>query len=379
MPNFVVAGLAFNFLTVFAIGACVGSFLNVCAYRIPYERSFLWPGSRCGSCFQHVRWYDNLPLFSYWLLRGRCRTCGVRFSIRYFLVELFTAAAFLGLYHLEIYCNVLGIKELDLPQQRWRIHNGVPSLEAWCVFLHHAVLMSFLIAASLCDIDHLEIPLGITVAGTIVGLIGATCFPWPFPNAVTGFPMPVPAGVGINMPNPSAPSPGLYPWPVWAPWLHWLTPGSWQLGLVTGLAGAAAGNIVLRAVRFLFGAGRGIEGLGIGDADLMMMAGSFVGWQVILVAFAAGVFPALLFGVGQAVFKGKQALPFGPALAIGVMIAVLCWHAIAERAWLLLSDQFMLSFFGIACPALLFLIAFALRLVRGGAPPEEEQVTGGAT
>jgi leader peptidase (prepilin peptidase) / N-methyltransferase len=371
MQNLAVVGLTLTHLVVFAIGASVGSFLNVCAYRIPYERSFLWPGSHCGSCYKPVRWFDNLPLLSYWLLRGRCRTCGARFSIRYFFVELFTGLAFLGLYYLEIDRNVLGIHFLNLPHIRWEIDRGMPSRIVWAVFLHHAVLMSFLIAASLCDLDHLEIPLGITVAGTIVGLICSACFPWPFPDDRTRPPMPVPAGMGMIGANPEAPIPGLYAWPAWYPFPNGCPAGSWQLGLVTGLAGAAAGNVVLRAVRFLFGVGRGIEGLGIGDADLMMMAGSFVGWQVILVAFAAGVFPALLVGVVQVISRGKQAMPFGPSLAIGVMVTVLCWHWIAPRAWLLLSDSFMLTFFGVACPVLFVAVAFLLRIVRGPGPPDE--------
>jgi leader peptidase (prepilin peptidase)/N-methyltransferase len=239
------------------------------------------------------------------------------------------------------------------------------------VFVHHALLMSFLIAASLCDIDHLEIPLGITVAGTIVGLIGSACFPWPYPNTLT-LPPPVPVFAAIGMgANPTPPSAGLYPWPVWFPFPDWLPPGSWQLGLATGLAGAAAGNVVLRMVRFLFGLGRGIEGLGIGDADLMMMAGSFVGWQVILVAFGAGVFPALVFGIGQLFFRGKQAMPFGPSLALGVMIALLCWHWIGDRAWLLLSDPVMMGIFGVVCPTLLLFLAFVGRILRGTGPPDD--------
>ena len=56
---------------VFVLGAIVGSFVNVCVARLPLEKSILWPGSRCGSCLQRVRWYDNLPLLSYWLLRGQ--------------------------------------------------------------------------------------------------------------------------------------------------------------------------------------------------------------------------------------------------------------------------------------------------------------------
>ncbi len=102
--------LYFVLAIVFLFGACVGSFLNVCAYRLPFEKSVLWPGSRCGSCLQPVRWYDNLPLLSYWLLRGRCRDCGATFSSRYFWVELATGLAFLGLFYLEVILNVL-----DLP------------------------------------------------------------------------------------------------------------------------------------------------------------------------------------------------------------------------------------------------------------------------
>jgi leader peptidase (prepilin peptidase) / N-methyltransferase len=369
MIDLAAVGVAINLLTAFAIGAAVGSFLNVCVHRIPYERSFLWPGSRCGNCFQPIRWYDNLPLLSYWLLRGRCRTCGARFSVQYFLVELGTALAFTGLFYLEIYRNILDISFLGELRQRWDIEHGTPSRAAWTVFVFHATLMSFLIAASLCDIEHLEIPLGITVAGTIVGLIGSACFAWPYPNTQ---PLPPPvtllaAGIGAE---PRPPHPGLYAWPVWYPFPPGLPRGSWQLGLVTGLAGAAAGNIVLRMVRLLFKMGRGIEGLGIGDADLMMMAGSFVGWQVILVAFAAGVFPAMFVGVAQLVFRGKQLLPFGPSLAIGVMLALLCWPRIAPRAWLYLSDAPTMLALSVLAGVLLIVLAFFFRLIRGVEPPE---------
>src|SRR5260370_21869929 len=94
-------------ILVFVLGTMLGSFLNVCVHRIPfYERSIFWPSSRCGHCYQPIRWYDNLPLVSYWLLRGRCRKCGARFSIRYFLVELFTGLLFTGLFYLSIIANI---------------------------------------------------------------------------------------------------------------------------------------------------------------------------------------------------------------------------------------------------------------------------------
>jgi leader peptidase (prepilin peptidase) / N-methyltransferase len=307
---------------------------------------------------------------SYWLLRGRCRTCGSPFSIRYFLVELGTALAFIGLYYLEIYRNVSQIPELNQADARFAIEHGVPSLRIWAGFAHHAVLLSFLIAVSLCDIDHLEIPLSISVSGTLVGLVAATCFAWPFPNTHWQ-PPAVPAVVGGIDANPRPPAPGLYPWPVWTPLPQSLPEHSWQLGLATGLAGAAVGSIVLRMVRFLFGVGRGIEGLGIGDADLMMMAGSFVGWQVILVAFPIAAIMALVVALAQACYNGKQAMPFGPTLSMGVIVALLGWRWFAEYAWKILSDPVMMTILGIFCPVMFLAITFILRLIHGGQPPEE--------
>lgn len=77
-----------------ALGALWGSFANVCIYRMPQGLSVVSPGSRCGDCKAPVRWYDNVPVFAYLWLRGRCRACGVRFSPRYALVEALTAALF---------------------------------------------------------------------------------------------------------------------------------------------------------------------------------------------------------------------------------------------------------------------------------------------
>jgi prepilin signal peptidase PulO-like enzyme (type II secretory pathway) len=80
------------------IGLLIGSFLNVCIYRLPRHESVSWPGSHCTSCQRPLAWYENVPLFSWLLLRGRCRTCRVRISAQYPLVELTTALVFLGCY-----------------------------------------------------------------------------------------------------------------------------------------------------------------------------------------------------------------------------------------------------------------------------------------
>src|SRR3954452_15075174 len=75
-------------------GACIGSFLNVVIYRVPAGKSIVLPGSHC-VCGQPIRWYDNIPVFSWLILRGRARCCGQKFSFRYPFVELLTAACFL--------------------------------------------------------------------------------------------------------------------------------------------------------------------------------------------------------------------------------------------------------------------------------------------
>ena len=347
---------------VFIIGATVGSFINVCVARLPFEKSILWPGSHCGSCFQPIRTRDNLPIIGYWLLRGRCRSCGQRFSMSYFAVELFTACAFAGLFYLEIGRNIL-----DLPYLRdrqWQIQFGLVPWRAWAVFFWHATLLGFLITTSFCDLQYLEVPLNITVCGTVVGLIGATFFAWPFPDAA-----PI-------RPGPFGPpvSPGLYAWPVLLPSQlpAWLPPGSWRLGLATGLAGILVGMMTLRSVRFLFGLGRGKEGLGIGDADVMMMAGAFLGWQPTLLAFFIGVFVALFFGVAQLIRKGDQTLAFAPALAVGVMGALMIWPTVSRmpNVIFLFSEAWLLGGL-VAVGAVLFLSAsFMLRFVRGPEPGE---------
>src|SRR6516225_10175246 len=103
-------------VVLFVMGAAIGSLLNVCIARLPLEKSLLWPGSRCGNCLQPIRWYDNLPIISYLVLRGRCRTCGASFAPRYLLVELFTGLGFVGLFYVEVVLNVHHWPALG---QRW--------------------------------------------------------------------------------------------------------------------------------------------------------------------------------------------------------------------------------------------------------------------
>src|SRR5262249_30190073 len=131
-------------------------------------------------------------------------------------------------------------------------------------------------------------------------------------------------GVGPQLPPVVIPI-GLYPWPVWAPLPNWLPPGSWQLGVATGLVGALVGTFLLRGMRFLFSSGLGKEALGLGDADLMMMVGAFLGWQVVVVSVFVAVIPALFFGIIQVAVHRDNSLPFGPSLGAGAILTMLLW------------------------------------------------------
>jgi len=112
-------------LAVFILGLVIGSFLNVCIYRIPEGKSIVSPPSSCPSCGSRIRWYDNIPVLSYLMLRGRCRSCGERISIQYPLVELTTAVLsvllFLRfgvsidmLYFLVLTCSLIVISVIDI-------------------------------------------------------------------------------------------------------------------------------------------------------------------------------------------------------------------------------------------------------------------------
>src|SRR5262249_19879691 len=149
---------------------------------------------------------------------------------------------------------------------------------------------------------------------------------WPWPQTTEQFGQVVLPPGGWWLPGgPEVPT-GLYLWPVWGPLPDWLPPGSWWLGLTTGIACVLVGTLMLRVIRFLFGLGLGIEALGLGDADLMMMGGAFLGWQPVVVAFVIGVFIGLLFGVVQLIVLGDNAMPFGPPLSLGLIVTFLGWQ-----------------------------------------------------
>jgi leader peptidase (prepilin peptidase)/N-methyltransferase len=355
-------------LCVFVLGTFVGSALNVCVARLPQEKSILWPlGSRCGHCLQPIRWYDNLPLLSYWLLRGRCRMCKAPFSMRYFWVELLTGVLFMGLFYLEVIDNVH-----DLPffkKAGFALRWGTIPWQGWAFFAHHAILLSVLIATSFCDLERREIPFVLPAFGLVVGLIGSAFFPWPWPNDLAVV-QQIPAGRAWWLLNPDDVPRGLYPWPFWGPPPDWAPAGSWQLGLLTGVTGALVGTFMLRGVRSLFTRGLGQEALGMGDADLMMMVGSFLGWQPVVIAFFAGAVVSLVFAIVQLVVNRDHALPFGPGLAVGSLVTWLGWRWVAPQVQPLFFNEWLLGILAGLGGAFMLVASAFFRLIRRREPSE---------
>jgi leader peptidase (prepilin peptidase)/N-methyltransferase len=323
---------------VFLLGLGVGSFLNVVIIRLPLEKSVIWPGSRCGVCLRPLKFRDNLPVIGYLLLRGRCRFCGARFSSRYLWVELATGLAFLGLFLVEIVSQGYGGPDWLTP---WHHTPGLrsgahpagafPPIHAWIYFFYHALFLSLLLAAALIDAEHRIIPTHITYFGTVIGLIGSTLLPWPWPSdpAVlaaipTGFPWTLPELTG-KIPT------GATLWPFTGPPPDWAPAGSWQLGVMNGLVGAAAGMFIGRSIKFLFETGFQNDALGLGDADLLMMIGAFLGWQPAALALPIGALvtlPVIIPLKLWARLRGKSAgneLPFGPGIAAGAVVVWFGW------------------------------------------------------
>lgn len=139
-----------DFVLIFIFGLIIGSFLNVCIYRIPRNESIVYPGSRCVSCKKTIPWYDNIPLLSYLMLRGRCRVCHEKISFRYFAVELISALCFLVLF-INFNLNYL--------------------------FWIYSLLTFSLIVVTFIDLEFQIIPDRISLVGIFAGIILSIIFP----------------------------------------------------------------------------------------------------------------------------------------------------------------------------------------------------------
>lgn len=138
------------YVLFFVLGALLGSFGNVVIYRMPREESVVKPRSYCYSCKTQIKWYDNIPIFSWFILRGKCRNCQAKFSFRYPLVEIIMAVLFALSYH---YAGL-----------SW-------TLLEYLIFIFGLVVCTFI------DLDHMILPDEFTLSGIVIGLIGAALNP----------------------------------------------------------------------------------------------------------------------------------------------------------------------------------------------------------
>ncbi len=134
----------------FVLGACLGSFANVVIYRMPAGKSIVKPGSTCGSCLKPIKYRHNIPIFGWFLLRGRCANCGVKYSIRYAMVELLMAVLFTA---------------------AWLQFGWSWTLVEALIFIFSLVVCSFI------DLDHMILPDKFTLSGIVIGLAGAAFNP----------------------------------------------------------------------------------------------------------------------------------------------------------------------------------------------------------
>jgi leader peptidase (prepilin peptidase)/N-methyltransferase len=212
---------------IFLFGLAFGSFLNVCIYRMPLGLSVVSPGSACPRCKRPIAFYDNLPVLSWLLLRGRCRQCHTAISPRYLFIEVLTGVLFLGCY------SYFGLTLATLK---------------YCVF-------GFLLLGLIfTDAETKLLPDKLTIPGLILGLIFSLLVP--VHDLASQF------------------LPGMVDLPVSADL------GSRLLSLLDSLLGVALG------ASFIYGAGaaylrwRGTEGMGFGDVKLMAMVGAFLGMKL---------------------------------------------------------------------------------------------------
>lgn len=332
----------------FCLGAVVGSFLNVCIYRLPLDLSVNEPRrSFCPSCKKQLTWYQNVPLLSWLFLRGKCTNCGARIAFRYFAVELLTALLFLWV---------------------WRIF-------PWPMAVAYWVFVALLITATFIDFEHFIIPDEITLGGTAAGIVASIAVPELMDtdsrvrafvvsalSAALGYVVlwvVLEAGkkaFGKKRIQLDAPSP--FNWvrkgddadfvvgEEQGLWSDYFARESDQLILHCDNANIGERNLGAVDLRFHYdrlklgeeeialdtldtisGVVRELEipreAMGRGDLKFLACIGAFLGWRAVLFSVFAGSLAGSVVGlltlvIGKRVWSAK--LPFGPYLAFGALI-----------------------------------------------------------
>ena len=258
----------------FLFGLLIGSFLNVCIFRMPRDLSVVRPRSYCPECKTPVAWHDNLPLVSFALLRGRCRHCAARISWRYPVVELLTGALF--------FLVVLALGP------------GLAALKV-CVFCALTIGLLF------SDLEQRILPDEFTLGGAVLGVLLAAVVPMEW--GYSGF------LIGSRL-------------------------GARWLSVVESLLGALSVSGLLWMVGSLFEKIRHKEGLGFGDVKMIAMVGSFLGlagaFQTIILGSIVGTVIGLVFIKLKRHDSSTYELPFGTFLGAAALFVALAQSRVLE-------------------------------------------------
>ncbi|RJP18930.1 MAG: prepilin peptidase [Candidatus Abyssobacteria bacterium SURF_5] len=256
----------------FALGAVIGSFLNVCIARLPEGKSLVRPASHCPSCGSSIRWFDNIPIVSFLLLQGKCRRCGLPISWQYPAVELLTAILF-----------VLLLQRFD----------HAVALVVYLVFASALVVISFI------DLKHYIIPNEISIPGIFIGLALSL-----LPARLTGGEFVLPSSFFFLSADPP----------------HVV--GSFLNSLIGCLVGG--GLLYLTAIFSLLVFKK--EGMGGGDIKLLAMVGAFLGWKLALMTIMLGSALGAIVGITLIILRLRKRtdyIPFGPYLALAALLSLL--------------------------------------------------------
>lgn len=261
-------------LLAFVAGLLIGSFLNVCIFRLPRDLSVVTPArSFCPECEKTIAWYDNIPVFSYLVLGGRCRQCKARIPVRYLLVEVATGAAF-------AIC--------------------VASLGLSIAALKYSIYSAIMIALVASDLEERILPDEFTLGGTLVGVAFAPFVPLEHYFAA----MLIPFSWGER----------------------------WQ-SLGESVFAAVVGSGAIWLVGWLYEKLRHREGLGFGDVKMIAMIGAFVGLRLSLMTLILASIAGSVLGLAYIKLTHKDAstyeLPFGSFLGATALLIALWSNVIA--------------------------------------------------
>ena len=324
LETILAIGAALLLIWLFCVGASVGSFLNVVAYRLPLGLNLVRPGSRCPHCRRPIRIYDNLPALGWFLLRGKCRDCRAAISFRYPLVEILVGLLFVLLAVADVFLVDDGNRE-TIGGVRLALTNWEP-WPLWAQYILHAMLLATLVGAALIDYDGHRTPwrlfAPVMLAGLLVPLLWPEVRRWPaLPALATG---------------PLA-------------------------GLVDGIlglaAGALAGAVIGGAFRF-FAPTRAWPQFA--PVPLLASVGVVMGWQW-AVLVAAG---AMLYWWSVPVASRLRGVPLPIPLAAAVTVVFLA------SLWLVpLAPQFMAHLLAHTAVALLVILLPQVSLVAAAFSP----------